>query len=269
MGERIYNHGHTADDVGLEARQAPGKRDEDLDIDASWRAKQHRVLGENIADVGDVQGREFAANQDAVEARRKIKEILGEDDDGAAMGLPSGHPMVGQRPPRSGAGLSMDDLMDGLGQGMDQISSDVARDLLQEGLIDNVPDEAALYAEQHGRRPRQTSSDWKVKKYQATLKASGRTVPVWKVVNEKTSMAMERPFRLIEVAERIAAILNQTGDMNDRRISSVIEAYNQHSVLMKKKRMLKEAIDSGRRDLRPALRAVIDQLEGVNYKLGI
>lgn len=269
MSEKIFNHGHTADDVGLEARQAPGRKDEDLDADSSWRAKQHRVFGENIADVGDVQGREFEANQDAVEARRKIKEILGEDDDSSALGLPSGHPMVGQRRQQHASGLSMEDLMDGLGQGMDQISSDVARDLLQEGLIDNVPDEAALYAEQHARRPRPTSSDWKVRKYQATLKQSGRTVPVWKVVNEKTSMAMERPFRLIEVAERIAAILNQTGDMNDRRITSVIEAYNQHSALMKKKRMLKEAIDSGRKDLRSALRAVMDQLEGVNYKLGI
>ena len=266
MAEKIHNDGRTANEAGFTVKQLD--KTEDVDLDASWRAKQHRVMGENYADTGDVQGREHDANNDAIEARRKIMEILGEGEDPLQVGR---QPQRRQPQQQGGDGLSMADLMDGMEDSMDAATRDVAMDLFQQGLIDEMPSEAAMLAEQHAARPQQrpVSHDWIVEKYQATLKGSGRKIPVWKVKNKTTQMSMEKPFRVKEAAERIATVLNQTGNTNDPRIQGIMEAYNEHVKLMKHIRTIRAAIKEGRKDLGGRLTEAQDRLEQVNYKRGI
>ncbi len=269
MAEKIHNDGRTAQDAGFTVKQLDKR--EDIDLDDSWRAKQNRGFNENYADTGDVQGREFDANREAVEARRKIMEILGEEDSPT---LPQ--PGQQRRPqpqpqPRQSGGLSMEDLMEGMEGSIDSATQDVAMDLFQQGLIDEMPNEATMMAESYGRQPRQqpVSHDWMTEKYQATLKGTGKKVPVWKIKNKVSGMGMEKPFRIQEAAERIVTILNQTGNANDPRIKSIMEAHDEHIAVMKHIRMLRGAIKEGRKDLGGRLVEAQERLEAINYKLGI
>lgn len=267
MADKIHNDGRSAQDAGFTVKQLD--KTEDVDLDASWRAKQHRQLEDDS--TGDVQGREFDANREAVDARRRIMEILGEEDSPTLQ-----HPQQQRRQPqaqqpRQSGGLSMSDLMEGMEGQMDATTNDVAMDLFQQGLIDEMPNEAAMMAESYAAQPRQraASHDWKTVKHQATLKGSGKKVPVWKVMNEITSMSIEKPFRIQEAAERIATILNQTGNTSDPRIRGIMEAYDEHVSVMKKIRTIRGAIKAGRKDLGGRLVEAQDRLEQINYKLGI
>ncbi len=269
MAEKIHNDGRTAQDAGFTVKQLDKR--EDVDLDASWRAKQHRALNENYADTGDVQGREFDANNDAIEARRRIMEILGEEDSPTLPQPGQQRRPQPQQQPRQSGGLSMEDLMEGMEGQIDSATHDVAMDLFQQGLIDEMPNEATMMAESYGRQPRQqpVSHDWMTEKYQATLKGTGKKVPVWKIKNKVSGMGMEKPFRIQEAAERIVTILNQTGNANDPRIKSIMEAHDEHIAVMKHIRMLRGAIKEGRKDLGGRLTEAQERLEAINYKLGI
>ena len=242
MSEKIHNDGRLASDVGLNATQTTSRKDPDLEQRHRFARGPSQTPLESDR-YGEVQAREMEEDRAAVEARQAIKEA-GE--------------------------LTFADLMGGIEGQIDKATDDVARELLTENLTNPTPDEAALYTNSYARQapPRATSHDWTVKKFQATLRG-GKKIPVWKVFNEKTKMSMDTPFRIMEAAERIAAILNQTGDVNDQRIRGIMEAYNRHRQLMKYMRQLREAIKAGRKSLRPKLTEAQDELEQINYKLGI
>ena len=268
--EKIHNDGRSADDVGLVAKQTSHRKDPDIE-------QRHRFArGPSQTPLpsdryGEAQAREMEEDRIAVDAHRKIKKILEEEEAKEQ----ARRPQQQQRRPQQQArpkqgGLSMADLMEGLEGQLDAATEDVARDLLIENFQSEAPSEAALYTNSYARpEPKMPEShDWTVKKFQAKLR-SGKKIPVWKVFNEKTKMSMETPFRIMEAAERIAAILNQTGDVNDQRIKGIMEAYNRHRALMKHIRQLREAINAGRKSLRPKLTEATDELEQINYKLGI
>ena len=175
--------------------------------------------------------------------------------------------------------LDMNDLVSGLdprkvrgimGNGIQNLAGQVATDLVQQGMTSRIPNEATMMSESHSMQPRTTGGDWGVEKMFARLR-SGKQVPVWKVTNEATGMGIERPFRIQEPAQRVASILNQTGNVNDQRIVSVMEAYDTHIELMKQmrglKRQLKESTRKG--PIKQRIAEIRDELEEVNYKLGI
>ena len=103
----------------------------------------------------------------------------------------------------------------------------------------------------------------------ARIKGIQNPVPVWKVLDEDTGMEVPTIFRVQEPADRAAAILNESGNLNDPRFKNLIRNYNEHVRLMKESRKLRRAIKEGKQSLRPKLQEVLGELESVNYKLGI
>lgn len=270
--EKIHNSGYSAEDVGLRAKQLDGIKHQGRDMDASWRNKDplsnpHAVSSDAF---GAAQAREQEQDQVAVEARRRIERILEEEARRAPQRRPQQRRPQQQRQVQTRAGLSLSDLAEGLEGQIDLATTEVAQELFTENYSNPAPEEAALYTSSYASEPtpRASSHDWTVQKYSAKLKG-GKTIPVWKVHNSKTQMSMEKPFRIREAAERISTILNQTGDVNDHRIAGIMEAYDRHRQLMKQRRQLREAIQAGRKSLKPRLVEVQDELEQVNYKLGI
>lgn len=109
------------------------------------------------------------------------------------------------------------------------------------------------------------NNGWKIKRFIGETK-SGRTVPVWKVVNETTGMSMDKLFKVEEVAIKLVTILNHTGNVNDPRVLGVLHLYEKRNGLLKEIRSLQGStgdIKKGRlQDLR-------SQLATIDYKLGI
>ncbi len=263
------NKGKSTQDAGYQVKQI-----EEVDMDSSWRH------GENSRAIDVDNSAELHEDQKLREAHQRIKEIM-EMDDGADDMYGTVRPkrqVVEQRqqPARRGGGLSLDDLSDGISRedmaramgGMADASGQVASDLVNNGMQQQVPNESTMMAESYGAEPRDAGGSWTVEKMRAKLK-SGKHVPVWKVVDESTGMEIPNAFRIQEPAQRIASIINKTGNVNDARIKGIMEAYKSHVTLMKQARQLKAAINEGRSELRPKLRQVHDALEEVNWKLGI
>ena len=171
-------------------------------------------------------------------------------------------------------GLTMSDLgMKGpagqMGSGLERAAENVATDLMHQSYSNGTPDEAALLAESYGGRPSAPQGSWAVQKFQARIKGVANPVPVWKVIDEDTQMEVPTVFRVQEPAERAAAILNESGNLNDPRFKNLIRSYSEHVRLMKESRQLRRAIKEGRSALKPKLQQVLGELEAVNYKLGI
>lgn len=271
MAEEIDNKGRSTQDVGYKARQLEG---DDVPLDASWKTKMPDLGNSDLA--AEAQAREMEEDNKAREAYRKIKAIM-EEEGSDPFDLPQQRQ---QRPTttlrRKNPGLSMQDLEEGLsvdeltslGYGVDQAAESVARDYVTRNYTGDA-DEANLYAQSHSRRARATEGDWKIKKQGARLKGSGNVVPVWQVVQESTGMNIPKYFRVQEPAERIATILNQTGNVNDPRIGNVINLYEEHVSLMKELRKTKRLVKEGRGEYAQHLRGLRTKLEEVNYKLGI
>jgi paraquat-inducible protein B len=191
------------------------------------------------------------ANRQAQEARRKINQIN-----------------------ESSGGLSMRDLMDGMSadeirrfsNGLEQFAQETGGQIYNQGYQE--PNEASMLMDEFAAEPRPTTGSWKVMKESARLR-NGNTVPVWLVADEDSGMEIKRPYRIQEAAQRIAAILNQSGNVNDQRIKRVNEAYEKHIELMKQIRVCKKAINEGQTDKKKRLSALRAKLEEVNYILGI
>lgn len=258
------NKGKSTQDAGYQVKQIG-----EADMDDSWRR------GETSRAVDLDNSAELHEDEKLREAHQKIKAIMEMDDGGDMYGTVS--PKQQQQPARrGGGGLSMNDLSDGISRedmaramgGMEDAAGNVARDLVNDGMQQSTPNESAMMAESYGNEPRNTNGAWGVEKMRAKLK-NGKHVPVWKVIDESTGMEIPNAFRIQEPAQRIASIINKTGNVNDPRIKGIMEAYKQHIQLMKQVRQLKHAITEGRGDLKPKLREVYDALEETNFKLGI
>jgi len=262
------NLGRSADDMGFEVEQV-----KETDLDQAWRLKHGRVT---VDGASDVQARELEENARNVEMQKKIKAIM-EEDDGSRQGTrPRNTGMLRRGPPQAKptTGLSMGDLMEGLTTedmarvGMDIATDDAARDIVQRSYTEN-PDEASMMAESYGRQPQNTGGTWTIKKMGARIKNTQKVIPVWKVLDETTKMSIPKVFRVQEPAQRIATILNQSGNVNDPRISGILVAYDKHVVLMKEVRRTRKLVNEGRSEFRDKLDRLLVDLEQVNWKLGI
>lgn len=257
MSDQPVNNGRSTKDVGLEARQQ--EVSEGQPLDSSWRARGPTMVESDL--LASAQNREMQEDEATRAAYRKIRNILEEDDSGSG-GASTNRP---QHP-----SLSMNDLMEGLSEddmqqalGIDR----VARDLVHDGYRGS-DNEAAMFAESYSAKPSRTEGAWNVNKMSGKLR-SGKTVPVWKVVDEDTGMEFPTPFRIQAPADRIATILNSTGNVNDRRVKRVVEAYNQHVQLMKGVRQARQKIKEGQKGYKKRLYQLQDELEQVNVILGI
>lgn len=109
---------------------------------------------------------------------------------------------------------------------------------------------------------------WSTTQLNAKLK-SGAVVPVWKVTDAKTGMEMPTPFRIQEVADRIAAILNESGNVNHPSIVSTVNAYNKRIAIVKEMKQVKDMIAEGQVAKKSRLQQLQGELAALDMKLGI
>ena len=277
------NRGRSAQDQGYGVKQLEGS--EGYDPNATMGGVPAAMSGG--ADAG-VQAREMAENEVVRDARRKIMEILAEDEPPAR--ATQQQPATG-RVRRKNPGLSLEELSEGLeptggigmadmglsaeelaaiGGGLNHAVNGVGVDLLHEG-YQGGDNEAAQMAESMAGRPQAPAEptwDWVSVKGVATLR-SGKKVPVWTVENKTTGMGMQKPFRVQAPAERIASVLNVTGNVNDPRIKQIHEDYDLYVSLSRQLREAKKLFESGDQDAKRTGQRVASQLRGVKQRLGL
>ena len=259
----------------------------DNSLDDSWRHKTGAIRGDV---AGDVQARELAENDVVRDARRKIMEILDGDDDVAPQRRSQQAPTGRVRPKNRGlsfeelsegldmqhenslladAGLTSDDLAE-LGLGVNAAADRAAVDLVQQGYVGEGGESAELAESMAGRpqAPAEPTWDWVTAKNMATLR-SGKKVPVWTVENKSTGMGMNKPFRIQAPAERIASVLNVTGNVNDPRIRQIHEDYDRYVSLSKQLRKAKQLHESGDANAKKTGQRIVVELRGVKQRLGI
>ncbi len=219
------------------------RHDTGADLDTTWRNKGAGLHGIDLDESGSLR-----EDEKMREARTKIVETGGLTL--ADLGMPGA---VSQQ----------------MGSGIERTATKVAQDLMHQSFNNQTPDEAAIMAESYGGTPTAMEGSWKAQKFSARIRGMSNPVPVWKVLDEDTGMEVPTVFRVQEPADRAAAILNESGNLNDPRFKSLIQAYKQHVTLMKESRKLRRAIKEGQQALRPRLQEVLGELEMVNYKLGI
>jgi len=140
--------------------------------------------------------------------------------------------------------------------------------LTENGSFEQNSDE---YYQEQVRQQSQVQTSKPIQRYWASqeLKAkltSGSTVPVWKVVNEKTGMELPTPFRLKEVADKITMVLNETGNMNDNRVVKTIDMYNRRIKIVKEVNTLKENTDASSKN---KVKILKEELTAIDFKLGV
>ncbi len=221
----------------------PNANVEGTSLDQTWRAKGSGTHGVDLDETSKIREDEKMKDN-----YRKIVESGGLSL--ADLGMPG--PMARQ-----------------MGSGIERSAEKVAQDLMHQGYNNPTPDEAALMAESYGRQPSMPTGSWAAQKFMARIKGVQNQVPVWKVIDEDSGMEVPTVFRVQEPADRAAAILNESGNLNDPRFKGLIKAYSEHVRLMKESRKLRRAIKEGRQNLRPRLQEVLGELESINYKLGI
>ena len=270
-GFKRSNQSENAADQGYDVKQLPGSDNLDAapELDARWRTKNPGGINEV---AGDVQARELAENDVAREARRKIIAIMEEEDEPPAR-VPQQAPTGQLR--RKNPGLSMEDLMDSdnraaIGGGINDAANTAALDLFHAGYMDEDNEAAQMVESMAGRphTPVETTWDWVTVKAMATLQNKKR-VPVWMVENRANGMKMDKPFRVQAPAERIASLLNITGNTNEPRIQQIREDYDRYVSLMKQARKCKQLVESGDQNARKTGTRVVAELRGVKQRLGI
>ena len=220
-------------------------------------------MGTNAHADGEVQAREFAEDEKIKEIHRKICAIMEEDEapQHAQPGQNTGHVR------RKNTALTMDDLA-GIGGGLHDAVSNVGMDLFHEGHAGGDNEAAQLAESMAGQSMSEPTWDWKSVKSVATLRG-GKQVPVWMVENTTTGMQINKPFRIQGPAERIASLLNVTGNANDPRVRQIQEDYDQYVSLTKDIRKCKQLYESGNRKAGQHGQQLAAKLRGVKQRLGL
>lgn len=107
---------------------------------------------------------------------------------------------------------------------------------------------------------------WSIKRFMAEMK-NGTEIPVWKVANN-TGFALDKIFKIKEVADKLVFYLNESGNMNDPRVINLISVYNRRDQLLKEIRILeKEAVG------KPMKTKIVEskktEVQQLDYRLGI
>lgn len=281
--------GTLAEQAGLVAKRPDLNKPEDSELTGvDWGSVDPSSIarkgGSDV--VTDVQARELEASRIAVEARRKIDAILAEDNN--PYNLQQQYEMTGtisrpnhnttfdelaatvpweDNPFQAYTGDQRQDAS--FAGGMHETVREVATDLVHQGYRGD-PNEASLYAESYSGTPRQpVGGSWRTDKKIAKLKSTGKTIPIWQVLDEKSGIEIPKKFRMQSPAERVATILNQSGNVNDPRISRVIESHDRYVRILREMRQVRKLISEGKTEYKDRLQDLQFEAEEVGMILGI
>jgi len=135
-----------------------------------------------------------------------------------------------------------------------------ARQMVNDAYMN--PNEASMMMEQEAYQPPQQMDGWSVVKQSAQLQ-SGKRIAVFVVEDSLTGMTTGKKYRLAEVAEKVARVVNATNNPSDSRIGMIDQAYDTHVKLMREKA-------AARKDGNGKRVAMIEsKLQEVNTRLGI
>lgn len=109
---------------------------------------------------------------------------------------------------------------------------------------------------------------WSAKKLRAKL-TNGEIVPVWKVTDSQSGIEMPTNFRIVEFAERVADILNETGNINDARVVSTTGAYNKRVKLLKEMKQAKLNAQEGDISAKKRVSILKEEIAAIDYRFGI
>lgn len=273
--------GTLAEQRGLVAKRQDVNKPEDSDMTGvKWGdVDPGSIIRKGGADVvTDVQSRELEADRIAVEARRKIDAILAEDTPDPRS-MQNQYEMTGTISGGSNNNSTFDDLASTVPWeanpfatftgGMEETVRGVATDLVQQGYRGD-PNEASLLAESMAGTPRQQAGgSWHTDKRIAKLKGSGKTIPIWQVIDENSGIEIPKKFRMQPPAERVAAVLNHTGNVNDPRISSISEKHDRYVLLLREMRKARKLLKEGHAEYEDRLQELQYEAEEVGMILGI
>lgn len=141
------------------------------------------------------------------------------------------------------------------------------RQMLTDSAPKAPPAGRQMLTETPQAKPAAKTKSWVVKQFVGET-AGGKSVPVWKVLNSTTGFSMDKLFRAESVANKIAFILNETGNISDPRIVAVIGAYDKRNQLLKEIRNM-EAQKSTNPAHVQRLQSLRGALTQIDYKLGI
>lgn len=111
------------------------------------------------------------------------------------------------------------------------------------------------------------AENWKVKQYLGETRG-GSKVHVWKLENARSGVKLDTLFRVEAVANRLALLLNETGDLNDPRVVGLVNAYNKRDKLLKEARALQKSAN-GKPMKSDRLRQIQAEINQLDYRLGI
>ncbi len=186
--------------------------------------------------------------------RLKINEIVGINESPAARAAEL-------RKKFAAAGMA--DIMDvGVPGGIDPVELGMMRAASQPQLYER--DELSV-----PEAPVTPVGTWTVDAMTAKSKVTGKDIAFWQVRDGRSGIKMPHSFRLIETADRVKAILNRTGNVNDPRISQWIDIDKKRNGLVSQIRTLKEAINAGNRGAVAQLNEAKEELLVVDSKIGI
>ena len=192
----------------------------------------------NYGDYGSVLDGENRAKEDLIKARRLMEQ----------------------------SELSMDDLI-GLGlTDTDQTTKQEARLLYQMNQQRSNTGRAPQAASP--RAPlMENSGSWEVVENVATLN-NGKRIKVWTVEDAITQFNTGKNYRFRSVAEKVAAVVNATNNVDDSRIRMIDEAHDKYVNLKKQVSQAKKMINEGRGD-RKKLSRLQGELGRIGARLGI
>jgi hypothetical protein len=108
---------------------------------------------------------------------------------------------------------------------------------------------------------------WQVRAFMGETKSGGQ-IPVWRVVNARTGTNIQTLFRIESIADRVAGLLNESGDQNDPRALKVIGLYENRDRLLKEARLLEKSSD-GKPMKTERLRQIRAEINQLDYRLGV
>lgn len=235
--QRPENSGRAVTEAGFQARQIS-----DGDMDGSWRSRASAGSGGGLMQVEE----EAFSRQQVLRARRVIEES---------------------------GGLSMDDLISLSMSDADGNSRQAARDLRRmSSYVQQAParPNQNLYETDYGMDDSMSSGDtWVVVRKNAKLANSNRSIPVFVVEDSLSGMTTGKKYRLEVIAERIARVINTTGNPDDPRVQMIDQNYDRHVKLMQAIGAHKKSLREGKSMDRNKLSRLETELQQVNAKLGL
>lgn len=202
--------------------------DDKNDIPIDTSWKYKNPVRVNSPSLGICEEMERRKNQDMISVRRRIAEIT---EDFSALDIPTHQP--------------------------------TKQEILQEVDVSSLTynpyedDEDDFYQE----------NTWVVEEFTAELR-NGKEVPVWKVLDESTGMQFPKVFRLKEPAHRIKNIMNESGNLNDPKLKSIVQLHDKFLECRKQVSRSKKMLSEGKISKKKVVEAQ-QLLLKIGNKLGI